>query len=718
MSGDLTQALRTGQSGLLASQQSVDTVARNIANVNTPGYSRKIVNIEQRTLAGTGAGVEFGALTRRLDQGLLDTLRLEAGTLHSTQIEQGMLERVQDLFGSPDSNTSLSHMLSSYQAAVESLAANPADGLQQREVVRAAEDMADLLRQTSDDLQTMRSDADRRISEAVGEVNRNLKAVADLNDKIVRTGVTGNSVADLQDSRDQVLDRLAELLDVRISQRTGGDVVVFTAGGRTLVDKTAVTLSHVPVAQAGADLTFEEGDLDGIYVGDRRVDKDITSEIGAGELAGLIKMRDATLPDLQSSLDELAAQLRDTVNAIHNRGTSMPGLSSMTGSRVFTEPAAQTITFGGTTDTALVLLDDTGQQVRQTTMCGPGGLLGGTTATVSAVATDINGWLGADGTASIVDGRLTIKMTNATRTLALRDQANSTPGGTRQDASIGFNADAAGGSATIDQTVLGFSAFFGLNDFFVDDTSAAVQQSQVLSGSEISPTTLTIRNASGPIGTVAVVAGDTLADIAANLDALSGIDAAVVPDGSGYRLRIAGSDGSPFTVTETGGSWIDQIGLKPASVGVASSLAVRADIVASPGLVARGTLAWDANQAPSGAYTLAKGDASIVQELAAALSAPTDFGAAGRLTATTTDIADYAATLIADASTLAADTQKASSFQEDLVDTLQHKSDSARGVNLDEELSNLTLYQQSYAAAARIIQTIQSMFDTLNQAVS
>ena len=79
MSGDLTQALRAGQSGLLASQQAVDAVARNVANVNTAGYSRKIVSLQQQVLAGTGAGVEFGALTRSLDQGLLKSLRQEAG---------------------------------------------------------------------------------------------------------------------------------------------------------------------------------------------------------------------------------------------------------------------------------------------------------------------------------------------------------------------------------------------------------------------------------------------------------------------------------------------------------------------------------------------------------------------------------------------------------------------------------------------------------------
>ena len=191
----------------------------------------------------------------------------------------------------------------------------------------------------------------------------------------------------------------------------------------------------------------------------------------------------------------------------------------------------------------------------------------------------------------------------------------------------------------------------------------------------------------------------------------------MVPDGSGFRLRIAAADGSPVTITETGGTWIDQIGLKPAAVSAAASLKVREDIVALPELVARASLAWDASQAPSGAYVLASGDASIAHELATTLSSATSFSAAGRLPSTTTDLADYAATLIGDASSLAADTKKAASFQEDLVATLRHKSDSARGVNLDEELSNLMLYQQSYAAAARVIQTVQSMFEALDQSL-
>ena len=137
MSGDLTQALRTAHSGLFTSQQALDTVARNVANVNTPGYSRKIVNLEQRTVAGVGAGVDFGVLTRRVDQGLIDSLRQEMSALGASNVRQDMLGRIQDLFGTPESDTSLTHSLTDFQMAVESLAAAPQSELQQRDVVRA-----------------------------------------------------------------------------------------------------------------------------------------------------------------------------------------------------------------------------------------------------------------------------------------------------------------------------------------------------------------------------------------------------------------------------------------------------------------------------------------------------------------------------------------------------------------------------------------------------
>ncbi len=129
------------------------------------------------------------------------------------------------------------------------------------------------------------------------------------------------------------------------------------------------------------------------------------------------------------------------------------------------------------------------------------------------------------------------------------------------------------------------------------------------------------------------------------------------------------------------------------------------------------TVQWDESRAPSGAYALSAGDDTVVQQMTAALASSASFASAGRLPATNAGLADYATLLISDASTLAAETSSTSEFQQDLVDTLKQKSDSVRGVNLDEELSNLMLYEQSYSAAARVVQAIKEMFDVLDRAM-
>ena len=99
--GDITQALRTAQSGLLVNQQTLNVVSNNIANLNTEGYSRKIVKTESRVIAGIGAGVQISDVTRLVDEGLLKSQRLEFGELTAFTIQQDFYSRTQDLFGAP-----------------------------------------------------------------------------------------------------------------------------------------------------------------------------------------------------------------------------------------------------------------------------------------------------------------------------------------------------------------------------------------------------------------------------------------------------------------------------------------------------------------------------------------------------------------------------------------------------------------------------------------
>jgi flagellar hook-associated protein 1 FlgK len=148
----------------------------------------------------------------------------------------------------------------------------------------------------------------------------------------------------------------------------------------------------------------------------------------------------------------------------------------------------------------------------------------------------------------------------------------------------------------------------------------------------------------------------------------------------------------------------------------ASTLAVRGDIKAQPSLVARGAV--QAKSTGAGIqYCASIGDDNAIHQMAAAVTTPRFFEKAGSIGAMSASFSQYAAEIISDNASRAEANHSAASFQNSLVDSLKAKSDSVRGVNLDEEMSELILYEQAYAAAARLISVVQNMFEALDRVV-
>lgn len=733
MAGDITLALRIAQSGLLTNQTALNSVANNIANVNSVGYSRKIVNLEQRVVSGSGAGVQISEVTRRIDEGLLKSLRLQLSDFNAIDVQTSFFERMQELFGAPGDNTSIAHIFEEFTTAVETLAVSPDRMLEQSDAVRWGQNIAIKLQDMSSTIQDLRKQADDAIADIVERINDLTTRITDLNDEIIARGAVGRDVSDLKDQRDQAVDELSTLVDTRYFFRSDGDIIVFTSGGRTLVDNQPAVLSHDAAASVTPTTTHAEGDFDGLFIGQEISGNDITNEVRGGKLKGLIDLRDSILPDLQSQIDHLAATLRDTVNQVHNRGTPFPGLQTLTGSRIFTEPATQTIRLdptGSADDVTIDLFDSTGNQSATITLntLMTSASFGGAQAsrgpwTINIVATKLQNWLQANGAASASvsasSGRLTIALNTTSLNLAFRDQSATANGSSAADAEIGFDAD---GNGTVDQTVFGFSSFFGLNDFFVDNLADNVKESDVQSASFSSgAATLVFRDSTGAMtgSPVTITAGSSLSTIATAINnAVTNVTASVVPDGAGFRLRIAHDQGSSFVLTQTAGTLLTTLGMHEADVRVAGALAVRSDIVASPSLISRGMMQWNANLGAAGEYFMSVGDDTIVKALATTLTANVSFRQAGGLGAISTTLTDYATNILARNANLADSQETNREFARSLAESLQLKSDDVRGVNLDEEMSTLILFQQAYSAAARVITTIQNMFEALDRAVA
>lgn len=719
--GGLTQALRTARSGLLVNQQTLDVVANNIANVNSEGYSRKIVSTETRVLNGVASGVQISEITRRVDEGLLKNIRIELAELNKFTVQDDFFARTQDLFGKPGENSSLSHLFENFTSALELLAVSPNRSLEQAEVVRRAQDVTFALQNMSETIQELRQQADVDIADTVTEMNKIVASIDQLNEDIITNGSVGRDVTDLKDQRDQRIDRLSELVDIRFFFRSDDDVVVFTSGGRTLVDTIPPKITHSAASSVSASTTKNEGDFTGIFVGTIVARNDITSELRGGQLKGLVDLRDDILANMQSQLDEFAAEMRDVFNQIHNRGVSFPGAQSYAGTRTFVRSAEQTITFNGTDDTTVVLFDASGNQTAQTTIRTLNSDVA--TITIANLATQLQAFLRANGAATATvaistTNKLDINLNTPAINLSFRDETATTNGSTLEDAVIAFNANAAGPT---DETVNGFSNFFGFNDFFVDNLPENIYESNVLvSTFTVSASALTFRDSSGTLGSpLTVAAGTSLEDLATLItNSVTDVTATIVTDGSGVRLRISHDNGSSMTVTQAAGNtFLTDINLHLADVRVAGTLNVRADIASTPAKLSTGAVLWDADRGAAGEYFMSIGENSVIDALAEAFSASNQFDTAGGLATAKTTFAEFAGKIVSENARLAATNESSIDRQRSLTESLQFKSDSVRGVNLDEELSNLIIFEQGFAAAARVISVIQRMFETLERVI-
>lgn len=598
MALSITLAISSAISALQANQSALATTANNIANANTEGYSRKVVDINSRQIEGTGAGVEISSVTRRVDEFLVRDMRVQLSNLGLSEVLDRFYGNTQDMFGPPDSNTSIAATLSELAAALQSMAITPESSNEQFAVLEAAKEVARQLNEMEKTIEDLRRETDLAIDAAVSELDQQLQNISDLNAQITRNQALGRATGDLEDSRDRAIAKVAETLDIGTFTRENGRIVLFGASGRTLVDISAATAAYTPVSSLSAAITYPSAGIGGITINGN----DITTEIKSGKLKGLIDMRDTILPNLTAQIDELSRVLRDQINAIHNDGTSFPPLNSLTGTRIFANSAADTVNFTGIV--RIGVLDGSGNSVGVPIDLDMDALAVaiGANPTVDEVRDAINGGYSGFGipgltgaTASVnAAGNLVITADNAANGIAINERTSS-------EATTGF----------------GFSHFFGLNDLFIGETT----------------------------------------------------------------------------------------------VSLASSIRVRADIVANPGRLSRGELSE--GTLINGTRAIAVGDASIIKRMADKFTEDITFNAVGGIPVATTKLSDYGTTILATNANLAAQANDVLEFRSILFQDTKSKAEAFSGVNVDEEMSNMILFQNAYAASARMISVLDELLSTL-----
>ena len=316
-------------SGLTATQTSLSVVAGNVANAQTPGY---IAQSAVQVSAPSGGGVNIASINRLLDQYVQQQLRSETSGGAYADLRANFYQQLQTIYGQPGSNTSLDLAFNNLTTAVQALSTSPSSSAAQSQTVAAAQSLAQQLNSATNSIQTLRSQADQGIAGDVQQANNALQQIANLNQQLAGAGAADSTSALLENQRDQYIDQLSKLMDIRVVQGSNNQVTVFTGSGAQLVGTQASQLSFSPAGTVGATQQWNAdptksglGTITLTSPGGGSVDLVAGGEIRSGEIAGYLNMRDSVLVQAQGQLDQIAAQMSQALSDTTTAGTAVAG---------------------------------------------------------------------------------------------------------------------------------------------------------------------------------------------------------------------------------------------------------------------------------------------------------------------------------------------------------------------------------------------------------
>ena len=214
---------QTSLSGMKVAQSQLDLVSRNIANVDTVGYTRKTAQQNTIVLAGYNSGVSMGNIERTVNEGLLKSYLTSNSTYGGVSVKSEYLSQMQTQLGTPEGQNSIAANVSDLQSAFNSFAQEVNSASGRYNLLTNAQTMTNRLNSLSQNIQKLRGDADLQISADVDSINNLLDTIDDLNDRIVKYSVLGqDGVADLEDKRDQAIRELSQYIDVTADARGQG----------------------------------------------------------------------------------------------------------------------------------------------------------------------------------------------------------------------------------------------------------------------------------------------------------------------------------------------------------------------------------------------------------------------------------------------------------------------------------------------------------------
>lgn len=340
--------LSLGSRSLAAAQGSLGTIAHNIANANTPGYSRQEAVLSTASGQYTGAGyfgrgVDLTTVRRQYDQFLTQSVQTQTSQSAADAARSGALSELDGLFA--DASVGIGAAIDNMFGAASDLANRPADSTARTAWLAQSGQMAQRIASVGRQLADMASRADSRLAQGAGQVNDKLSALKSINARIAQAQSGGQPPNDLLDQRDTLLEEINGLMAVTVLPKSDGTVDLFTRSGAALL-----VGGQQSVLSAGPDPADASRIALKLTVGALSQPLDAAG-LGGGSLAGTMTFRDQDLASAVNQVGRLAVVLADRLNTQQKNGVDASGAA---GQAVLSVPQPQVRPDAGNTGSASV----------------------------------------------------------------------------------------------------------------------------------------------------------------------------------------------------------------------------------------------------------------------------------------------------------------------------------------------------------------------------
>lgn len=307
-------AFEIGRRALNANQLGIEVTGQNIANVNTPGYTRRRVELVESAYQGIhgftlGTGVSIAGVHSFRDIFIQSRIQAETGIAGRLTAERDALAPVETALQGSESG-GLQSSINAFFGSFRDLEANPNSVPLRSLVGQRGAALANAFHTTAQRLDDIRSTTDQQLRSTVDQANALSEQIAGLNDNIRSAEAAGAEASNLRDQRDVAVNKLAELTGARSTTNSDGTLTLTLADGRPLVlSGTASKLGVNDTPPNGlAEITLDGEPAvftDGSIAGYQNAITEVTKQLG--------------------DLDSLAAAVVSRVNTLHTSGTDLDG---------------------------------------------------------------------------------------------------------------------------------------------------------------------------------------------------------------------------------------------------------------------------------------------------------------------------------------------------------------------------------------------------------